>query len=255
MASAAAAAEPKDPESLVVQPLLEKDPRFIVREGILLRTMLVDWFWSYMDEVVPSNGMTRCQMLDLILSENASSEERAIMAVGGSLASDPAHDHLKRLKYLGEMSLDGTWGDEIMLMAFAELFQQPVFVYQIDHKDSASRVPSFFFFRRHHTPKLFKVTEFGTSYTNEPMHVLFHGSHYSTLIPSTEIGEGSEATADSDIMLNKHFFLLNVPGDGNCLFTSLRLAMEIKQARIQISERPDLFDPSSYRRIVGKHVL
>lgn len=255
MAAAAAAAEPT--ERLVVQPLLEKDPRFIVREGILLRTMLVDWFWSHMDEVVPSNGMTRCQMLDLILSENASSEDRAIMAVGGALATDPARENLKRLKYLGEMSLEGTWGDEIMLMAFAELFQQPVFVYQIDMSDTAAGIPSFFFFRRHHKPKLFKVTEFGTSYTNEPMHVLFHGSHYSTLLPSTEMDatDTSAAVASEEIRLNKNFFLLNVPGDGNCLFTSLRLAMEIKQARAQILERPDLFDPSSISRIVGKHVL
>jgi hypothetical protein len=255
---------------VLIQPLLEKDAnRFIVVEGRRLRNMLVRFYYDHMDDMIESAGMTCGQMLDLFLAEEASPTELAA-TIKGDLVESPKLKRVKQLKYLGEMSLEGTWGDQIMLLAFAEVFKQPVHVYQID----TTSVPpaAAFWLRRRVLPKLFKVTSFGDSYEGTPMTVLYHGNHYSALLPKrdtvvvtappADASAPAESSASTDTsapaeaapVLGVDFHLLNVPGDGNCLFSSLRLAMEIHEARVQMEARPDLFDVSSIARIIGKHV-
>lgn len=238
---------------LIIQPMLQHDAgNFTVLEGLRLRALLVKFFSEGFDIQIEASGMTRGQVLDLYLAEEGTPKEVARL-VSGEDSSDKDIEGLKRLKYLATMAREGTWGDQIMLIAFSEVFKQPVHVYQVQ----ADTRMNMFFNRR---PKLFKITSFGDSYDGEPMPVLYHGSHYSALLPKVDAMVGSDSgvaggpAGDPEIVLNKDLFLLNVPGDGNCLFTSLRLAMEIKNTRKQLEARPDLFDPAVFKRLVGKTV-
>ena len=244
VADAAAPTETK----LVIEPLLEQDAdKFIVMEGRRLRNMLVRFYFDHMDDVIESSGMTCGQMLDLFLAEVGTPAEVAETAKG-TLVENPLVVSAKRLKYLAEMSMEGTWGDQIMLLAFSEIFKQPVHVYQIQRGETPwSRMP-----------KIFMMTSFGVSYDKDPMPVFYHGNHYSALLPQRDTvlggGTSTESARDGESRLGVDFHLLNVPGDGNCLFSSLRLAMEIHETRIQMEARPELFNVSSIERIIGRHV-
>jgi hypothetical protein len=316
MAAAASTEEITPKRNVIIQPMLQNDANnFTVLEGLRLRTMLVKFFFEGFDIPIEASGMTRGEVLDLYLAEEGTPSEVARL-VKGEDHIDKDIERLKRLKYLAQMSKDGIWGDQIMLIAFSEVFKQPVHVYQID---TSSAMRGFMAYSR--KPKLFLVTTFGDSYSDvDPMPVLYDHSHYSALLPKVDTvfepapvaptATGTEpATNDAaapiedgaapieagaapieaaveemapitvaaatesaaaaatesaaaaatesaaaEILLNRDLFLLNVPGDGNCLFTSLRLAMEIKNTRRQLEANPDLFDPVVFKRLVGKSV-
>ena len=75
---------------------------------------------------------------------------------------EPYVDRMDRDHYVSRMRRDGTWGDELMLAAFATVYDRTVIVYAADAKTELSRYGN------------------GSCVTR----VVFSGSHYDALVTS-----------------------------------------------------------------------